>query len=60
MRKDRRVEFGFRGLTFVLCFGGQIVHYEEKARILTLKDLTIEVIAKNVEDVESLGNIGCE
>ncbi|KAL7415988.1 hypothetical protein BDY24DRAFT_380702 [Mrakia frigida] len=36
----------------------KIVHYEEKARILTLKDLTIEVIAKNVEDVESLGNIG--
>jgi len=25
-----------------------------------LKDITIEVIAKNVEDVESLGNIGGE
>lgn len=36
----------------------QIIHFEEKARILTLKDLCIELIAKNVDDVDSLGDIG--
>jgi hypothetical protein len=41
-----------------MCLHMQIIHYEEKARILTLKDICIELIARNVDDVDSLGDIG--
>lgn len=36
----------------------QVVHYEAKDRVPHLTDLCIAIVARHVEDVESLGEIG--
>jgi DNA repair protein RAD7 len=41
-------------------FAPQIVHYEAKNRVPALTDVCISIVARHVEDVESLGDIGQE